>query len=173
MMQGYAGSYTSGATDTQSLKAVVKTAGPQVQVKAPKPVPIPNSLSQSWAPWASDRLEAIAKLGPNWDSYGGDPPSPRAIASATALLETVYGRFGSLDHEHSQPQIVAPRADGGIQIEWSTHPVEIAVHADPSGTLGYLYIDRHGERPTYREVPNAPLQDVLQLIATVVFTVPR
>jgi hypothetical protein len=171
-MQGYAHSYTSGASNTQSYP-VVKTAGSQVQVKTPKPVPSPDSLPQSWMSWASDRLDAIAKLGPNWDSYGGDPPSPRAILNAFALLQTVYASFGSRDHEHSQPQIVAPRADGGIQIEWSTLPVEIAVHADPSGTMGYLYIDRSGERPTYREVQNAPLKDIVQSIATVVFTVPR
>ncbi|HWS83221.1 MAG TPA: hypothetical protein VN207_03075 [Ktedonobacteraceae bacterium] len=122
---------------------------------------------------ASDRLDDIAKLGPDWDSYGADPPSPLAITIASKLLLIVDKKFGKLVYEQSQPQVVAPRADGGIQIEWGTRPVEIAVHADPSGSLGYLYVDRQGDVPTYEEVPSASWDEVLRLIAKVVFTVLR
>ncbi len=121
--------------------------------------------------WASDQLDEIAKLGPDWDSYGGDPPSPQAIATAYNLLQAVYEIFGRLTPEQSQPQVVAPRAGGGIQIEWGTRPVEIAVHADPSGVLGYLYIDQQDGVRKYEEVQTASWDKLLQMIARVVFTV--
>ena len=123
--------------------------------------------------WASDQLDEIGKLGPDWDSYGGEPPSPLAIAIAFHLLRFVYETFGNLAYEQSQPQIISPRADGGIQIEWGIPPVEIAVHVDPSGILGYLYIDQQGDAPKYEEVQSASWDKILRLIATVVFTIPK
>jgi hypothetical protein len=124
-------------------------------------------------PWALDQLDDIAKLGPDWDSYGGDPIAPRAIALATDLLRFVDEKLSRIAFEQSWPQIVAPRADGGVQIEWGTPPVEIAVHADPSGNLGYLYKDQQGEVTRYEEKQSASWDQILQLIATVVFTARR
>ncbi len=168
-MLRHADSYASTASDTQSLVAIPKTAGQRVQVQTLRPIP----RVQSWMPWATDQLKGIAKLKPNWDSYGGEPPSPEAIKSAEFILQQVHQSLGSFDHERSQPQIVAPRADGGVQMEWGTYPVELAVHVDASGVPGYLYIDQQGAEPLYREVQAASLEDVLRSVASVVFTVPR
>jgi len=118
-------------------------------------------------------LDDIAKLGSDWDSYGADPPSPLAIDMASKFLRIVDEKLGRLALEQSRPQIVAPRPDGGIQIEWGTRPVKIAIHTDPSGGLGYLYVDRQKDIPEYKEVASASWDEVLQLIAKVVFTVPR
>jgi hypothetical protein len=119
------------------------------------------------------QLNDIAKLGQDWDSYGADPPSPLAITMASELLCIVNKNFGRLAYEQSQPQVVAPRADGGIQIEWGARPVTVAVHTDHSGSLGYLYVDRQGDILTYEEVPSASWDEVLRVIAKVVFTVLR
>lgn len=171
-MSVYANPNTRGTKqNTQSWSRTTTITGPKARVATSKPAPTRDALSKSWMQWASDQLDDIAKLGPDWDSYGGDPPSPLAIATASKLLQTVHEIFGRLSHEQSQPQIVAPRADGGIQIEWGTRPVEIAVHADPSGTLGYLYIDQQDGVRTYEEAPSAAWDKILQLIAKVVFTV--
>ncbi len=164
----YANPNTSGA---QSWSRATATEGPKARVATLKLTPTPDASSKSWMQWASDQLDDIAKLGPDWDSYGGDPPSPLAIATASKLLQTVHEIFGKLAQEQSQPQVVAPRADGGIQIEWGTQPVEIAVHTDPSGALGYLYIDQQDSIRTSEEVPSASLEKILQLIAKVIFTV--
>ncbi len=168
-MQTFADSYTGGKTDTKPLKAIAKTAGLNVQIKTSRLAP----QTQSWMPWATDQLDAIAALEPNWDSYGGEPPSPEAIKGAEFFLQTVHQSFGNYDHDQSQPQIVAPRADGGIQMEWGTYSAEIDVHVDASGVLGYLFIDQQGTEPIYREVQMASLEDALQWVARVVFTVPR
>lgn len=171
-MSVYANPNTRGARQSaQSRSRTTTTTGPKARVATSKPAPTRDALSKSWMQWASDQLDDIAKLGPDWDSYGGDPPSPMAIAIASELLLIVDKNFGRLAYEQSQPQVVAPRADGGIQIEWGTRPVEIAVHADPSGALGYLYIDRQSGTPVYEEVANASWEKILQLIAKVVFTV--
>ncbi len=168
-MQVYADSYTSGKSDTKPLKAIPKTAGQRVQVQTSRLIP----QVESWMPWASDQLDAMAKLKRNWDSYGGEPPSRVAMGSADLMLRMVHTNFGRLGSLQSQPQAVAPRADGGVQMEWSTPPFEIAVHVDASGAMGYLSIDRRGSRPIYREVPSASFNDVLQAIATVVYAVPK
>lgn len=172
-MAVYARSYTSGARDTSPSIPSVRTEAPEARVTTQDPVSTQDTSSESWMHWASDQLHDIAELESDWDSYGGEPPSPSAIAVASSLLRTVYASFGSLVSEQSQPQVISPRADGGIQVEWGTLPVEIAVHADSSGTLGYLYIDRQGNVPRYEEVQSASWDKILQLIAAVVFTVPR
>ncbi len=172
-MPNYANSYTSGVPNAQSSHPATVTAAPKTRIATPEPIPTRDTSFKSWMQWSSDQLDDIAKLEPDWDSYGGVPPSPLAIAIASNLLRIVHETFGRLAYEQSQPQVVAPRADGGIQIEWGTRPVEIAVHADPSGVLGYLYIDQQGDVPKYEEVQSASWNKILQLIATVVFTVPR
>lgn len=172
-MLAFENSHTSGAPNAQSAGSAVTTTGPETRVATTKPTLTSDTLSRGWMQWASERLDEIAKLGPDWDSYGADPPSPLAIAIAYELLLIVDINFGRVAYEQSQPQVVAPRADGGIQIEWGTRPIEIAVHADPTGALGYLFKDQQGSVPTYEEVPSASLDKIIQLIATVVFTVPR
>ncbi|HEY4033080.1 MAG TPA: hypothetical protein VGL94_03845 [Ktedonobacteraceae bacterium] len=172
-MLAFANSYTSGALNTQFSGSVVATAGPKTHAATPKPTLTSGTLPESWIQRALDQLDDIAKLGPDWDSYGADPPSSLAITIASELLLIVNQKFGKLAYEESQPQIVAPRPDGGIQIEWGTRPVEIAVHANPSGSLGYLYINRQGDISEYKEVSSASWSEVLQLIAKVVFTVSR
>lgn len=172
-MLNYVKSYTSGVPNARSSHPATVTAGPKVRIATSEPTSTCDILSKSWMQWASDQLDDISKLEPDWDSYGGDPPSPLAIATATRLLQDVCEIFDRLAHGQSQPQIVAPRADGGIQIEWGTRPVKIAVHADPSGVLDYLYVDRQGDTPKYEEVPNASWDKILQMIARVVLTIPR
>ena len=172
-MAVYARSYTSGARDTSPSIPAIRTAAPEAHVTTQEPISTHETSSKSWIQWASDRLDTITKLEPNWNSYGANRPSPRAIANASSLLRTVYETFSGRVREQSQPQVVAPRADGGIQIAWGRRPIEIAVHADPSGTLGYLYIERQGDTPKFKEVQNATWEEVLRLIATVVYTVPK
>lgn len=151
------------------MEAIPKTEGQRVRVHTSRLIP----QAQSWMPWALDQLHVMAKLKRNWDSYGGDPPSLVAMRNAELMLRTVYENFVGLPGLQSQPQAVAPRADGGVQMEWSTPPFEIAVHVDASGALGYLSIDRRGKRPAYQEIPIASFQEVRDAIATVVYAVRR
>jgi hypothetical protein len=172
-MLAFANSYTSGALNVQFSGSAFATTGPETRAATLKPALTSDILPESWVQRALDQLGEFAKLGQNWDSYGADPPSPLAIIIASELLRIVDKKFGKLAYEQSQPQLVAPCPDGGIQIEWGTQLVEIAVHADPSGSLGYLYVNRQDDIPEYKEVSSASWDEVLQLIAKVVFTVSR
>jgi hypothetical protein len=172
-MLAFANSYTSGALNAQISSPRVVTAGPEARIATSNPTLINTTMSEGWMQRVSDQFHDIAKLGPNWDSYGADPPSPLAIAIAFELLLLVDHKFSRLAYEESEPQVVAPRPDGGIQMEWGTQRVEIAVHTDPSGNLGYLYVDQQSDILKYEEVPSASWHEVLRLIAKVVFTVQR
>jgi hypothetical protein len=172
-MAVYEKSYTSGTRDTQPSIPAIGTAASEVRVTTYEPISTQNTSPKSWLPWALEQLDEIVELEPGWDSYGADPIAPRSIALATDLLRLVDEKLGRVAFDQSWPQVVAPRADGGVQIEWGTPPVQIAVHADPSGNLGYLYKVRQDKDTKYEEKQGASWDQVLQLIATVVFTARR
>ncbi len=56
-----------------------------------------------------DRLDKIAALGPNWDSYGALPIDPRAVAEARRLLRDWPGDL---------PWPV-PTTKGGVALEFN------------------------------------------------------
>lgn len=169
-MSIYTRSYTSGARDTSPEIPAISTAASEARVTTQEPVSAPGPTYKSWMPWALEQLHEIAALEPDWDSYGADSIAPRAIALATDLLRLVDERLSRVAFEQSRPLVVAPRPDGGIQIEWGTYPIQIAVHTGPSGNLGYLFKDQQAGVTRYEEKQSASWDQILQLIATVVFT---
>ncbi len=118
-MVAFAYSYTSGASNAQISGSVVATARPETRVVTPRPTLTSSTSLEGWIQEELVRLDDIAKLGSDWDSYGADPPSPLAIDMASKFLRIVDEKLGRLALEQSRPQIVAPRPDGGIQIEWA------------------------------------------------------
>lgn len=74
------------------------------------------------------RLDGFAVLEGDWDSYGGLPISPAAIALARRLVEC-FGAGGCL------PTDVAPICDGGIQLEWEPQGHILGVEVMASGQL--------------------------------------
>lgn len=66
------------------------------------------------------RLDELAKLQPDWDSYGATPITPEAIATARLMLT-------------ERPAIV-PTTKGGIAFEWPSS-AEVNVEIEPDGTI--------------------------------------
>jgi hypothetical protein len=66
------------------------------------------------------KVRRLLSLPPNWDSYGSQPPTPEAGATAERLLENL-----GLD------PFVCPISGGGIQIEITIGP-DGTVSADDS-----------------------------------------
>ena len=58
-----------------------------------------------------EKIEAIAKLKPNWDSYDGDEPDPNAIRNAIDTVPKIVGTNTPMPSVHPIP-------DGGISVEW-------------------------------------------------------
>jgi hypothetical protein len=75
------------------------------------------------------KIEELAALKPNWDSYGAPAISERALDRAMDILWTI--------RRSPQPRIV-PTAEGGVQLEWYTASEELEVEIRPDGNVEYL-----------------------------------
>jgi hypothetical protein len=116
----------------------------------------------------SQALRELRNLPANWDSYGARPPTRVAIDTAQALLSSVYSVLARVPAERLQPELLVPLADGGVQIEWSAHTVSVEVQVGPTGTLGYLYVDRSTPEGRYSERDDAPWAIIFSHIVSVV-----
>lgn len=103
-------------------------------------------------PSDTDRLNAMAKLDEiatlpdNWDSYGADTPWPDAIATARRIV-TLF--------QHA-PAIV-PLSDGGVQLEWYREGFELEIRVEPHGEVDpdiSLDADRSHSSPSVPEKDN-------------------
>jgi hypothetical protein len=117
---------------------------------------------------AFQRVAQLGELGPDWDSYGAAPPAHRAIATAYGLLLTAYQHYERTVGERIRPYAIVPVADGGVQLDWRGPAAEIEVEIDPTGSIGYLYIDRRGAARTFKEENDVRLSTVIALIGMVV-----
>ena len=72
-----------------------------------------------------ERLDALRKLEPDWDSYGGPRIDERAIVTAEAILTT----SPSITPTSHNPQ------GGGVQIEWHCGGINHEIVINPDGTL--------------------------------------
>ena len=72
---------------------------------------------------ARARLSQSSKLQPSWDTYGGDPPNPTAVAIAARVLNL-------LEVEALPPARLLPSSEGGIAISFvrGTFRAEIEVY---------------------------------------------
>ena len=60
-----------------------------------------------------ERLQHLAGLPPDWDSYGGLPISPQAIENTRAVIREVTAAGGNLPMPY-----IAPCGDGTLSVEW-------------------------------------------------------
>ncbi len=114
---------------------------------------------------ALQRVARLADLQPDWDSYGADPPSARAVTGAHDVLVAVNEQFAATRGEGVLPFTIAPLNDGGLQLEWRGPLAEIEVDIDPTGHLGYLFVDKSGAERAFVEQDEAAWPDVLAKIA--------
>src|SRR5687768_6333816 len=67
---------------------------------------------------ARERLDDVARLPYDWDSYGAAQPAVKAITIAQALLAALWERRVDAIDQTAVPWAIAPLADGGVQFEW-------------------------------------------------------
>jgi hypothetical protein len=120
---------------------------------------------------AVDEVHRFTELGPNWDSYGGEPPTRQSITAASALLVTMQRVLGGYVGQRIEPEYVAPRPDGGVQIEWVARSVKVSVEVSETGSLGYLFVDKSSGVRKAKEEHDVPAETIQQMIATVLLTV--
>lgn len=103
------------------------------------------------APWfrtAVTRLEYLAKLDPDWDSYGAKPIQTDKAISTVAFLADVAATTPNI----ASPSIV-PLPDGGVQVEWHCGGIDLEV-AFSDEEPGVYLVDR-----TSDETVESPLRD--------------
>lgn len=75
-----------------------------------------------------NRLESFSSLKSNWDSYGGDPLDPTAIANAKEYVTEVFT---------AQKPFCSPLPDGGIQVdfEFDNSRTEVEIYRDSANVI--------------------------------------
>jgi hypothetical protein len=104
-------------------------------------------------------------LEPDWDSYGGDPPTARATDTVRDLLRAVCDQFVALPVDRLRPFAIAPTPDGGILIEWRSPGQRIAVLVGAEASLDYLVTQGEGDAQRYEEQENVSRKTILERIA--------
>ena len=96
-----------------------------------KGVPLPAELSQ--------RLEHLASLPQNWDSYGAAPICPTVIKRAREVLQEALAVGGN---DIPLP-FIAPSPDGGLELEFETESrKELMLDIPPAeGPLAFLLVE--------------------------------
>jgi hypothetical protein len=113
---------------------------------------------------AEVRLAELLTFEPDWDSYGGDPPTLGAIDAARYLLQTVRERYSAAPPDRSRPFAIAPTPDGGVLVEWRSPGRTISVLIGAEGSLGYLFTEGEGAARRYEEADNVSWELVLDLV---------
>jgi hypothetical protein len=87
------------------------------------------------------RLERIASLTANWDSYGAFPLSQHVITRVRDFVDTLIEQGVPLPH-------VAPSSSGAIVVEWRDGERVVEFEFDPSGDDS-VSLDWDGESVEY------------------------
>lgn len=117
---------------------------------------------------ALDHLARLAELGPDWDSYGGVPPTAEAVATARRLVLAVANELVDVAGVEVRPHTVAPLADGCVQLTWRGRSDELEVEVGPRDDIGYLLVKRQGSEETFQEAEGVSSSEILELIGRVV-----
>jgi hypothetical protein len=87
---------------------------------------------------AKARFAELHALPQDWDSYGGLPPTPRALRSAEALVTDLARDYGRTLGETAVPKEIFPIPDGGLELEWSAGEWMLGIEIGPEGDARYL-----------------------------------
>ena len=116
------------------------------------------------------RLRQLALLEHDWDSYGGDSPTPAAIGAAERVVETVTQTIAKSTSLPAEPRVIVARGDGGIIMEWGSPRAALEIHVEPNGRLGYLLDETTDGDSRYTERDEAPWAEIEKHLAEVMMS---
>src|SRR5438445_3737285 len=100
-----------------------------------------------------EQVEAMRRLGENWDGYGAAAPQANLIDLAqefTGLIEALIRKSTIAAHVLH----VSPTRVGGILIDWEDDSVEHEVELNPDRSIGFLHRTKAtGQIETRKFVP--------------------
>lgn len=94
-----------------------------------------QTLSERWAE-IRGRLDQLRRLPENWDSYGGVPPSRRALREAESFAR-------SFDRPFLPVAQIVPSNDGGVQLEWHCGGWDVEIEITPDAAEVTAAYSRH------------------------------
>lgn len=115
-----------------------------------------------------ERLEELSRLETDWDGYGGQSPTGKAVASAARLMAAAWDRCTGSDPGQCQPYEIMPITDGGLQLEWRGESQRLNLNVGPDGAISFLHITGRGDARIYREGDDLPFGEALRLVMQVV-----
>jgi len=118
-----------------------------------------------WLHQARMDLERLRLLGEDWDTYGGHPPTENALATARAVLNYVESAFRGLATEAITPYFVGPLPNGGVTVEWRKGEDQLGIDVEPTGQLGYIFVEATAAGRRFHEQAIAPWSDISDLLA--------
>lgn len=113
-----------------------------------------------------DRLDELAALSDDWDSYGGSRPTDASVRAARTLLLTVSITFGAALGRAVNPTHISPLPVGGVQLEWEGDQKDLEVEVGPDGGFAYLLVDRTEPTRRYTEGENTPAATIVGLVVS-------
>jgi hypothetical protein len=124
-----------------------------------KGVPVVTMKVGFAAEWLTDalmRLQDLAALAPDWDSYGAKPVEADMAMAAVRFLATLAAAAPGVD----KPSVV-PLSDGGVQVEWHRGGIdlEVAFSDDEPG----VYLVDHTSNATVQHPLGDALGEVLRV----------
>jgi hypothetical protein len=119
---------------------------------------------------SSHRLDQLARLPENWDSYGGARPSKDSIRAARSLLLALSARGGLPCGRDVNPSHIAPLPIGGVQLEWGSATMDIEVEVSPDGAFAYLLDDRRDGDQRLSEDEDTPAATIVDLVMRVLLS---
>lgn len=100
---------------------------------------------------AHKRVDELALLEEDWDSYGAKAIPAKVIARAHELIDTFTYMI----------QWVSPLGTGGLQIEWAFfNELELEIYLDDDG---HVVMDSALVIRTYRTHDNVSIEELVQL----------
>ncbi|MBZ5629579.1 MAG: hypothetical protein LAO06_12015 [Acidobacteriia bacterium] len=104
----------------------------------------PLEETGSWVPEVLEKIEHLAQLPPDWDSYGSARLQPAAIKGACRFLLEAPSNILPIPHVTLVP-------GGGLGFHWQVENRDLELEFKPTGTVEYLKTTMGGERPVSDE----------------------
>jgi hypothetical protein len=116
---------------------------------------------------AVKRLRRFGDLMPDWDSYGAQPISHRAIDAGISLVVEVQEQLGGTLGDAIEPYNIIPVAHGGVGIEWRGAGGELTVEITSDGELGFLLVDSDDAGEHISEADNVSEVEIIRLVSQI------
>ena len=125
-----------GASETVSQSATVYSF-PHYMMPSRSPDLVLQSLrAQPWFKDVLERLHRFMSYDKNWNGYGEEAISDRAVVrTLVALYQVALG---------GPTPVVVPMSHGGIQVEWYYSGTEIEIDVPPFGAISVLIVHADG-----------------------------